>query len=285
MHVVGMLSRHSSAPRSHHWEAAKHVLRYLKATRDMELCYDGTDVSMDRFASSSFTTTDTARITYKIDEKPESSHITRYLADQQLAAGLVIVIHDHLLSLSEEVDVFWKSPRSLSRSLFLVNRYLIPAVLITAAYNMCGFTSSLTHTMPAVNIYPCYIGYTPHRHGLFVDVHVGSSNMGELQSVAIDEMWLSKSLIGVWVAPMVFDLMALVCIVMNTLSRPRRADLLLYKALRSDGIIFFAPNYIFMTVFMLKDNPSVIHSEEKSSCFKHVKAMVTLSIRLYELGL
>ncbi|EGO18835.1 hypothetical protein SERLADRAFT_374896 [Serpula lacrymans var. lacrymans S7.9] len=71
---------------------------------------------------------------------------------------------------------------------------------------------------------------------------------------------VSKSLIGVWVAPMVFDLMALVCIVMNTLSRPRRADLLLYKALRSDGIIFFAtfaflhasnPNYIFMTVFFV----------------------------------
>ncbi|EGO21275.1 hypothetical protein SERLADRAFT_476254 [Serpula lacrymans var. lacrymans S7.9] len=108
--------------------------------------------------------------------------------------------------------------------------------------------------------------------------------MSAMLGIAIVQMWdgitysseadmcimqtVSKSLVGVFAAPMVFDLMALGCIVMNTLSRPRRADLLLYKALCSDGIIFFAtfaflhvsevalsatlqPNYIFMSVYFV----------------------------------
>ena len=44
---VGTLSRFSASPKTCHWEAAKCVLRYVRATTDMELQYNGNDVSMD----------------------------------------------------------------------------------------------------------------------------------------------------------------------------------------------------------------------------------------------
>ena len=44
---VGTLSCFSASPKTCHWEAAKCVLRYVRATTDMELQYDRNDVSMD----------------------------------------------------------------------------------------------------------------------------------------------------------------------------------------------------------------------------------------------
>ena len=39
MYAVGMLGRHSAAPDSTHWNAAMHVIRYLKTTADIGLTY------------------------------------------------------------------------------------------------------------------------------------------------------------------------------------------------------------------------------------------------------
>ncbi|KIK72109.1 hypothetical protein PAXRUDRAFT_22391 [Paxillus rubicundulus Ve08.2h10] len=46
-YAVGMLSWFSTAPKQMHWEVAKHIFRYIQATKDMELCFDGSKVSMD----------------------------------------------------------------------------------------------------------------------------------------------------------------------------------------------------------------------------------------------
>ena len=44
---VGTLSHFSASPKTCHWGATKCVLHYVWATTDMELQYDGNDVSMD----------------------------------------------------------------------------------------------------------------------------------------------------------------------------------------------------------------------------------------------
>ena len=41
-HACGILSRFMSCPKQPHWEAAKHVLRYLKGTADLGLTFSGT---------------------------------------------------------------------------------------------------------------------------------------------------------------------------------------------------------------------------------------------------
>jgi hypothetical protein len=40
-HAVGILSRFMSCPTDLHWDAAKHVLRYLKGTKHLGLCFTG----------------------------------------------------------------------------------------------------------------------------------------------------------------------------------------------------------------------------------------------------
>ena len=46
-YAVGALSCFSAKPSHMHWEAAKHVLRYIQATKNMELCFTGTELSTD----------------------------------------------------------------------------------------------------------------------------------------------------------------------------------------------------------------------------------------------
>ena len=46
-YLVGVLGRYSANPKQSHWEMVKRGLRYLKATRDMVLQFDGSDVTGD----------------------------------------------------------------------------------------------------------------------------------------------------------------------------------------------------------------------------------------------
>ena len=46
-YAVGVLGCFSANPKRHHWAAAKRVLHYLNTTSDMELRFDGNDVSID----------------------------------------------------------------------------------------------------------------------------------------------------------------------------------------------------------------------------------------------
>ncbi|KIK72657.1 hypothetical protein PAXRUDRAFT_21735 [Paxillus rubicundulus Ve08.2h10] len=46
-YAVKTLSQFSAAPKQMHWEAAKCIFQYIQATKDMELCFDGSEVSMD----------------------------------------------------------------------------------------------------------------------------------------------------------------------------------------------------------------------------------------------
>jgi len=53
--VVSALTQFSQKPTKPHWEAAKHVVRYLKGTRDLELIY-----SMNRDGIVGYTNADHA---------------------------------------------------------------------------------------------------------------------------------------------------------------------------------------------------------------------------------
>ena len=46
-YAIGALSHFSAKPSHMHWEAAKCVLRYIQATKNMELCFNGTKLSTD----------------------------------------------------------------------------------------------------------------------------------------------------------------------------------------------------------------------------------------------
>ncbi|KAG8863492.1 hypothetical protein FRB96_008232 [Tulasnella sp. 330] len=55
---------------------------------------------------------------------------SRYLS----AAGFFILLYDHLITFSEEVELIWKGPLSLVSFLFLLNRYAVPIII---AVDLC----------------------------------------------------------------------------------------------------------------------------------------------------
>ena len=53
-YVVGIVSRYQSNPRPNHWVAVKHILKYLKRTRDYMLVYSGKDLTPLGYTDSNF---------------------------------------------------------------------------------------------------------------------------------------------------------------------------------------------------------------------------------------
>ena len=49
-HAVGVVSRFLSNPGKEHWEAVKWILRYLKGTSKMCLCYGGAKLILESYA-------------------------------------------------------------------------------------------------------------------------------------------------------------------------------------------------------------------------------------------
>ncbi|KAG8714460.1 hypothetical protein FRC09_017588 [Ceratobasidium sp. 395] len=59
-------------------------------------------------------------------------------------AGFVVLIYDHLLTFGDEVQLVWSQPTSVVSVIFLVNRYLAPAVLAVDIYDKGGLTRNLS---------------------------------------------------------------------------------------------------------------------------------------------
>ena len=52
--AVRVISRYMSNPEKEHWRVVKWILRYLKGSSDMTLCYDGPDVYLHNYVDSGF---------------------------------------------------------------------------------------------------------------------------------------------------------------------------------------------------------------------------------------
>ncbi|KAJ7053010.1 hypothetical protein C8F01DRAFT_1168636 [Mycena amicta] len=61
---------------------------------------------------------------------------TRYVS----AAGLVVLLYDHLLTFSDEVDYIWSAPNTVAKVLFLVLRYMVPLFLLGETIMMSGLS-------------------------------------------------------------------------------------------------------------------------------------------------
>ncbi|OBZ67024.1 hypothetical protein A0H81_13031 [Grifola frondosa] len=64
------------------------------------------------------------------------ANATKYLS----AAGLVVILYDHLLTLSDEAALIWTASASFAKYTFLANRYLVLGALIAVAFESCGLT-------------------------------------------------------------------------------------------------------------------------------------------------
>ena len=53
--AVGVVSRYMSNPGKKHWQAVKGILRYIKATKNMRVCYNGSqELSVKGYTDSDY---------------------------------------------------------------------------------------------------------------------------------------------------------------------------------------------------------------------------------------
>lgn len=58
-------------------------------------------------------------------------------------ASLVVLLWDHFLTFGEEVRLIWPSRANFVKRAFLVNRYIVPIVLIINTHSKCVVLLSL----------------------------------------------------------------------------------------------------------------------------------------------
>ncbi|KAH7925740.1 hypothetical protein BV22DRAFT_1128780 [Leucogyrophana mollusca] len=72
----------------------------------------------------------------------DSTQLIHLRASQYLsAAGLVVLLWDHLLTFGDEVRFIWSAKLSAPKVLFLFNRYVVPIAMIIQAYGFSGLAS------------------------------------------------------------------------------------------------------------------------------------------------
>lgn len=59
-----------------------------------------------------------------------------YSFHENVAAGITILILDHLLTLNRETQLVWPLKAGYLKWAFLVNRYLVPLVLVLFMHSM-----------------------------------------------------------------------------------------------------------------------------------------------------
>ncbi|PIL33856.1 hypothetical protein GSI_03562 [Ganoderma sinense ZZ0214-1] len=184
---------------------------------------------------------------------------TRYMS----AAGLIILLYDHLLTFGDEVQYIWSAPATYAKYIFLLNRYTVLGILIAVAYEMCGFVGVAFTDAIILKIMAggFVISFTAQVTSMIYTLItlLPSISWNSAAGMCI----LTKSspiLIAVWACPMIFELFVLCSTALNALDRPRTMDLRFHKALQEDGIQFFVSISTFRIlniIFAALDRPSL----------------------------
>lgn len=56
--------------------------------------------------------------------------------------GLTALVYDHLLTLDQEINLIWRGRPGFVSTIFLLNRYIVPCILIVDVYEQSGVTAS-----------------------------------------------------------------------------------------------------------------------------------------------
>jgi len=64
----------------------------------------------------------------------EHIQASRYVS----AAGLVVLLYDHLLTFDQELQLIWRAKTTLPKLLFLFNRYTVPIAMIIRTNDLSG---------------------------------------------------------------------------------------------------------------------------------------------------
>ncbi|KAJ7882533.1 hypothetical protein B0H14DRAFT_3433335 [Mycena olivaceomarginata] len=193
---------------------------------------------------------------------------TRYLS----AAGYVVLLYDHLLTLDDEVKYIWSAPTTIAKILFLTLRYMVPlfltgetitrsglAVIPMSDATYAGWISiAISNFLVLLRIWTTL----PRGHRLitwspvfFTAMQLGSfavttwviSNMIPVlffdPVVGFCSFSAKPNVAGLWIPGLIFEVVVFVTICWNALDRPRAlgtdSETHITRLLFRDGVIYF----------------------------------------------
>jgi len=202
------------------------------------------------------------------------AHAIRYVS----AAGFVILVYDHLLTIIDEVQYVWKAPPSIEKRIYLFNRYAIIILMLVNANEMCGF-SGVAYTSNQCRILlvvtaSCAVASAIMTNALILRrvLHLWPDNRAMkifLSSMHIASSCVSISLAALtyvtawktvqWLpyytnmcvatptpvyaaftgAPMFFELSMIISVIYKSMATPRSTSLPFVRALQNNGLLFF----------------------------------------------
>ncbi|KAL5524071.1 hypothetical protein ACEPAG_8244 [Sanghuangporus baumii] len=199
---------------------------------------------------------------------------TRYIS----AVGMILLLYDHFLTSVDSIDYVKNSPPSVEKTVFLLNRYLVPLSQICVAVFMDHFSGSdlpdlscqivicLTFVVGILSIASSNVLvmlrviHLWNRDHCIIKLLVYGFILSFLATVgfAIEVMYRSlpgiqyvsyahscvstikaSTLPGVWASSLIFEVIVLALVIYNALSRPRGNSTPLTRVLCRDGILFF----------------------------------------------
>ncbi|KZP18677.1 hypothetical protein FIBSPDRAFT_1045983 [Athelia psychrophila] len=231
---------------------------------------------------------------FTLENAVKDANATKWLS----AAGLTLLLYDHLMTLPDEMELIWRSSPSFSKYAFLFNRYLVPIVLTFITVEMCGFSGLFFSDLVRLNYLISCVMVLTGRDCNVQEIFINTSAVMAIFSLGIADIlilirvitlwegnklaarWMytgflvsfmvtlgcsittliklhdqihfvplvkmcaptatTPSLVAVWAAPMIFEIIVLISTIWNFFVRPRTANVRLARALHRDGVTFFA---------------------------------------------
>ncbi|KAK6977700.1 hypothetical protein R3P38DRAFT_3236810 [Favolaschia claudopus] len=193
---------------------------------------------------------------------------TRYVS----AAGFVLLLYDHLLTLSDEIEYIWSAPNSVAKVLFLILRYLVPSfiavqttlrsglsVIEMSDESYAGWLSIvISNFLVLLRIWTTL----PHSHRLrfwsivlFIVAQLGSLGattwaVAQMIPVLFFDARIGlcsfssrPNVIGMWVVGLAYEVVVFLTVCWNTLNRPRALgidpEVAVTRIFLRDGIVYF----------------------------------------------
>ncbi|KAJ6543058.1 hypothetical protein B0H19DRAFT_1035468 [Mycena capillaripes] len=183
---------------------------------------------------------------------------TRYLS----AAGYVLILYDHLLTLDDEVEYVWSAPTTLAKILFLILRYMVPLFLTAQTITRSGLpiivmSDVVCKAWTSITSYAGWLSIaisnflvllriwtTLPRGHRFIPWSLGFFVVMQLTNFAVTTWVVSNmipvlvfeplvglctfatkpSVVGLWVPGLVFEVVVFITVCWNTLDRPRALE-------------------------------------------------------------
>ncbi|KZP12164.1 hypothetical protein FIBSPDRAFT_961590 [Athelia psychrophila] len=157
------------------------------------------------------------------------------------AAGMVVLLYDHLLTFGCEWRLIWKTKWDLTSCLFVFNRYIVLGAMIMRVHDISGVGRPVMSKKMVTGL-----AFVVTQVAALITTGVILPSM--LPDVFYDEPITYACLISrkpgislgfLWLPGLLFEVSTFIIVVWNALDRPRSGGNPITKSMHRDGFVYF----------------------------------------------